>query len=259
MKIKYNVTGAKRKSLVSAISRELNLPTLYLGAPSFSYEVGGYRIDKDGTLEGADNRDLVADLQGLDSFEAVSAEYDTPLPEAEPVPDDIQIPCEAEVGGRISPYRDVEEPPAYDSPERPEADEHDRLTIEVPLDGFTEESIVNLEKLIASKASLIRKAIGADTLPIVRTRTTLQFPWFRLSAEPDEASAYAQFISALCEMAKAQKRVNAKETDITNDKFAFRVFLVRLGFVGDDYKASRRALLRNLSGNSAFLSGKPAK
>ncbi len=65
MKINYNITGPKRKSLVGAIGLELNAPTIYLGAPTFAYEVGGYHIDKNGMLEGEDNPNLVADLKGI--------------------------------------------------------------------------------------------------------------------------------------------------------------------------------------------------
>lgn len=54
MKLSYNVTGAERKSLVAAISEELNAPTKYLGAPTFAYEIGDYHIDKAGTLTGPD-------------------------------------------------------------------------------------------------------------------------------------------------------------------------------------------------------------
>ena len=99
MQINYNVTGEKRKSLVGAISQELNAPTKYLGAPTFAYEVGGYHIDKNGVLRGDDNPGLVADLQGLYDFKAITEEYDTPLTEAEPVPEDVQIPYEAALGG----------------------------------------------------------------------------------------------------------------------------------------------------------------
>jgi hypothetical protein len=108
MKLNYNVTGIERKALVGAISLELNAPTTYLGAPTFTYEVGGYHIDKNGMLEGEDNHGLVADLQGLHDFKAITEEYDTPLPEPEPVPEDIQIPYEAALGGRVSPYHDYE-------------------------------------------------------------------------------------------------------------------------------------------------------
>ena len=63
------------------------------------------------------------------------------------------------------------------------------------------------------------------------------------------------FISALCEMAKTQKRITAKGKSVDNEKYAFRCFLLRLGFIGDEYKAERKILLRNLTGSSAFKSG----
>lgn len=131
-------------------------------------------------------------------------------------------------------------------------DEPDTLTMEMPLEGFTEENIAKLEKLIASKAGLIKKALGVDALPIERTDTTLRFPWFAFGTPSEEAKAYAYFICALCTAAKKQQRVTAKEHPVDNEKFTFRVFLIRLGFVGDDYKAARKILLRNLSGNSTF-------
>ena len=56
-------------------------------------------------------------------------------------------------------------------------------------------------------------------------------------------------------MALNQKRITAKEKPVDNDKYAFRCFLLRLGFIGEDYKAERKILLRNLSGSSAFNSG----
>lgn len=140
-----------------------------------------------------------------------------------------------------------------------EPENHDNLTIEMPLEGFTEESIRNLEKLITSKAGLIKKAVGADALPIVRTETTLEFPWFRFGTDGGTVAAYARFIGALCVAAKLQKRVTAQEKVVENEKFAFRVFLIRLGFVGDEYKSARQILLKNLSGNSAFKNGAPSK
>lgn len=140
-----------------------------------------------------------------------------------------------------------------------ECETDDRLTIEMPLEGFTEAALENLHRLIASKAELIKKAIGTDALPVERTETTLKFPWFRFDADGETVTAYSRFIGALCAAAKEQKRVTAKEKPVENEKFAFRVFLIRLGFVGDEYKAARRILLKNLSGNSAFKSGKPPK
>jgi len=134
----------------------------------------------------------------------------------------------------------------------------DRLTLEVPREGFTKQTLENLEKLVASKASLIKKAIGADDLSIEQTETTLKFPWFPL-ATGDEVEAYTLLIHGFCKVAKERKRINAKEKPVENEKFAFRVFLIQLGFVGDEYKAARKILLKKLTGNSAFRYGSAAK
>ena len=58
-------------------------------------------------------------------------------------------------------------------------------------------------------------------------------------------------------MARNAKRVVAKEKETDNDKYAFRCFLLRLGFIGAEFKTERKILLRNLVGSSAFRSGQP--
>ena len=251
MQINYNVTGAKRKSLVDAISQELNMPTKYLGAPTFAYEVGDYHIDKNGILRGTDNPGLVADLQGLHDFKVIAEEYDTPPQEAEPVPEDAQIPYEAALGGRVSPYHDYEEPPAYGEP--------NHLTIEMPRSAFTDMALENLKRLVESKSALIKKALGTDCTPIITGEETISFPWFQCELTSDEVKAYTHFVTALCEIAKTQQRVNATEKQVENEKYAFRCFLLRLGFVGSEFKTERKILLKNLSGNSAFKNGAPPK
>ena len=61
---------------------------------------------------------------------------------------------------------------------------------------------------------------------------------------------------AICNMAKTQKRINAKEKEYDNEKYAFRFFLLRLNFIGDAYKTSRKILMRNFTGSSAFKTAK---
>ena len=118
-------------------------------------------------------------------------------------------------------------------------------------------SLENLKAIITAKGSLIKKALGTDDLPIEVTEYKVSFPWFPAGYTPDELNAYGQFIEKLCEMARNQKRVTAKEKETDNEKYAFRCFLLRLGFIGNEYKVARKILLRNLSGSSAFRSGQP--
>ena len=93
-----------------------------------------------------------------------------------------------------------------------------------------------------------------DKLPIEVTDSAVKFPWFS-ECGADERKAYTHFISALCDLAANAKRVTAKEKETDNDKYAFRCFLLRLGFIGAEYKAERKILLRNLTGSSAFRLG----
>lgn len=127
----------------------------------------------------------------------------------------------------------------------------DRLTISVPRNTLSDEKLTMLEKIIAGKASLLKKAIGTDTLTVKTSVEKISFPWFPYTQDSDEISAYTELVTKLCEMTNRQKRVGTvKETD--NEKYTFRCFLLRLGMIGTEYKITRKILLRNLTGNSAF-------
>lgn len=139
-----------------------------------------------------------------------------------------------------------------------ESERDDNLfVVEMPRKGFSGEAYDNLQKIIASKASVLRKALGTHMLLVNATEDKLIFPWFTLHGLDGEADAYTKLISAICKMAKGQKRVIARERNVTNDKFTMRLFLIRLGFIGDEYKTARKILLRNLTGNSAWKNGPP--
>ena len=105
------------------------------------------------------------------------------------------------------------------------------------------------------RAALSKKALGVDDLPLEITDTKVSFPWFPATPTPDEMNAYDTFICKLCELARNQKRVSAAEKPTDNEKYAFRCFLLRLGFIGAEYKTARKILLKNLSGSSAFRNG----
>lgn len=127
----------------------------------------------------------------------------------------------------------------------------DCLTISVPRDTLLDEKIAVLEQIIVGKASQLKKAIGTDTLTVKISEDSISFPWFPLTQDSDKIRAYTELITRLCEMANRLKRAGAvKETD--NEKYTFRCFLLRLGMIGAEYKTTRKILLRNLTGNSAF-------
>ena len=135
-------------------------------------------------------------------------------------------------------------------------DEPVALTISMPRDFFTEQSMNNLLKLIANKETLLKHALNTESLAVNECEERVEFPWFTVEKDGD-GDAYAKFITMLCEFAKNLQRVVNKPDTSDNEKYAFRCFLLRLGMIGEEYKPVRRVLLRNLTGSSAFRHGKP--
>ena len=129
------------------------------------------------------------------------------------------------------------------------------LTVSLPRESFTDAALENLHRLVDAKAALIKKALAVESLPVEADAEKVSFPWFADGQDGDSAKAYTHFITALCDMARKQKRVTAKERPADNEKYAFRCFLLRLGFIGEEYKNERKVLLKNLSGNGSFKSG----
>ena len=75
------------------------------------------------------------------------------------------------------------------------------------------------------------------------------FPWFVDHGLDGEIDAYAKLICAMAKMAIAQKRVSATERQQNPDeKLAMRLFLIRLNFIGAEYKRARAILTRNFTG-----------
>ena len=135
-------------------------------------------------------------------------------------------------------------------------DEPEALTISMPRDFFTEQSMNNLLQLIANKETLLKHALNTESLAVNECEETVEFPWFTVEKDGD-GDAYTRFITALCEFAKNLKRVVNKPDASDNEKYAFRCFLLRLGMIGAEFKPARKVLLRRLTGSSAFRHGKP--
>ena len=108
------------------------------------------------------------------------------------------------------------------------ADATTGLAIQMPMPDHV--TLANLYALVEAKGSLIKKALGVEDLPIRRLDDRLEFPWFPADAEPEEVKSYLHFVTALCDLAKSQKRVSSREKPVENEKYAFRCFLLRLGF-----------------------------
>lgn len=126
-----------------------------------------------------------------------------------------------------------------------------QLNISYPRDTFSEQSLDNLRHLVWAKSQLIKDAFGIQSLHIIVDDQQVSFDWFD-KVNPDEAAAYQQFVDKLVQYAQNHRRILSEPREENNEKYAFRCFLLRLGFIGPKYKAQRKVLLRNLTGSAAF-------
>lgn len=240
MELNFNVTGAKRKELVSEIARIDGSKKEYLGVPSCAYQVGDFHISKDGVVS-ADEEKLMDILETL-----MVAGFE---PAGQTKEEGKDEPQEA--------HSEAEKNEPTEKP-MPSQNKGEALTIEIPLAGFDENALANLDNLIKSKGWLIKKALGIEELPIKVGEASMKFPWFKKMPDSDECQAFTDFIGKLAEHSKKQKRISSKVKKTENEKYAFRCFLLRLGFIGTEYKKQRKILLSRLNGSSAFKVGKPA-
>ncbi len=223
MKAEYNKQGAARKELADAISQITGESAKYLFLPTKAYQIGSIMVGETGTVECEDEALFQKVVQEL-AAKGFRPENRVPILEEGVKP------------GETSEMESV-----------------DTLTISLP-DNLTEEDFVKLQNLVASKASLFKKALGTNDLTIQRGEGKISFPWFH-EADSTKVQVYTKLVTALCQMAKKSKRITAKEHEVPNEKYAFRCFLLRLGFIGSEYKDCRKILLEKLSGSAAYRDG----
>lgn len=227
-----------RKDIVKVISEHFGVESKYLGAPSFAYEIKTpretYIVNREGKIVTAAGEEV-----GLEEL----------------------------LGG-------------------PEAeDEITSYDLEIPMKGHTGKTLRNLVNMIYSKQPLIKKALGLEENIIEDDFVTkinevcidslesfkealegidegshpgidFDFQEETITFKYLENEAAIKLFALINRNAKAQKRALAKVKPTDNEKYTFRTWITRLGMVGDEYKETRKELLQNLSGNSAFRKGK---
>ena len=293
MIITFDLSGRDRKQLVKAISEITGARAVYKFMPTCAYEIDFFTVTKEGTLEFPDRSDteiVEQVLEGLAEreFAVISSYYDNgesametdeDLPTATPTqpdtavvtedeglseetettadtatqPDTAEITETEEVSEETETTADTATQP--DTAAKAESDGIDRFSISMRRDFFDEALFAKLDRLIENKSELFKMAFQTDDLSYEITDDRVTFAWFPWTKESGEGIAYSTFIDLLTKHLKEQKRVNASKTQTDNPKFAMRVFLIKLGMVGEEYKAARKILLRNLEGSSAFRKG----
>ena len=231
MKANYNLTGTKRKELVNAIAEITGEKADYKRMPTCAYEIGDITVDKDGGISCSDEEKMQKVMDALNE-KGFTAEGEQEDGKAEQ-PEQVATTKKENTTGQ--------EPV---------------LTISLPLASA---NVDTLKNLISAKESLIKKALGITDTRINITDEKIEFPWFDRELTPEETNAYLLFLTQLCKLSKELKHASSKPVETDNEKYAFRTWLLRMGFIGPDFKAARKILLKNLSGSSAFRNGAPTK
>jgi len=236
MKLTFNVTKENKKAFVNVLAEITGNKAVYQFTPTYAYAIGDLTVNRDATLTAPDGKDLSSVLAALNAMGYKLIESDNGETTAEQKPEAETV---------------VE-------PAEPETDESGitEYTISLPLASA---NVGTLTNMISAKESLIKKALGITDTRINVTEEKIEFPWFERELSPEEIHAYTTFLSLLCKLSKELKHASSRPVETDNEKYAFRCFLLRLGFIGADYKEDRKVLLQNLTGSAAFRNGAPVK
>lgn len=266
MEIKYNIEKSQRKALAQKIAELTGAEVRYLGVPSCAYEIDFFTLSKDAVLSFSDRSDteiVEAVLNGL-----AESGYDS----------ETVTPPEGTDGANAE---------AEIEPEEANSGFPLNASISFPISEHTVQSLTNLICMIHSRGPLLSKATGGnfsadksladeickhdfrnihELIAFIREwdetnppltgisidSDKLTFDGFGQVTDADHVQTFMKLAAAMNSMAITQKRVQAKDVDDSNEKYAMRVWLVRIGFGGADHKTDRRILLEHLTGHTAF-------
>lgn len=220
-----------RKEMVNALGEHLGIKPQYLGAPSFAYQVGEFTVDRQGIIANKVGEEV--ELRSILAGEDPTVERDITA-----------------------------------------------IEVTVPLDGHDGKTLTNLVNMVCSKQALIKKALSLEGnmveqglmeklkegepttieefLSLAKSSTSgITFnlegiTFTSINTEPEAIKAFTDLVGLLNVKAKELKYASPKPVDTDNEKYTFRAWIMRLRMLGPEYKITRKILLQNLSGNTAF-------
>ena len=282
MKKNYNVTGPARKEMAQVVGQAVGITPVYMKMPTCAYAISNILINRNGELmwdERTDDDTIQKVMEALASA-GYTAEEEAATEEAQP-----------EAAAETEEQQEAAEEAATEATEGETAADPEpvELTVSVPTARHTGNSLRNLVNLIYTRAGLINKALGTgfaaeqglvDAMGeneglhtaedfrravaayeeehglalsgITITPEEIRFSSLPETTDQDRVKAFTELTAMMNKQALDQKRIQAKAVNEDNEKYALRVWLTRLGMKGAEYKTTRKILLENLSGHSAF-------
>lgn len=279
----------ERKVLVRRLGELTGIAPHYTKVPRCAYEIGAYTVERDGSLtveEDAGESGILATLkeEGLikDTEGILEASQEEPGQTEET--DGEETVTDSGYGAEFREEADAQE-----------EEESLDMAISLPMGEHTGVSLRNLVNMVYSRGPLLCKATGGNfhvekelvdalqddsctaavqgflkTLTdyteahggmegLKITEEQISFTGFPIPADKAHTDAFCQLATLMNGMALSQKRIQAKKVNTDNEKYAFRIWLLRLGMNGEDYKSTRKVLMENLGGHAAFRTPEEAE
>lgn len=273
----------ERKAAAARLAELTGENALYTRVPRCAYEIGSFAIERDGTVTMCENSDpavlkTLAEeglLEGLEQPEGSEHEKagEAAHEGAETAYTEERADTENEASMMVS-DRIEEQERTSEGMTVPGA-----AVISLPLEGHTANSLRNLIAMLYSRGRLLSKATGGkfgvtkEQIDALQDRVTVNdiqnrlydglvgliitedkvvFAGFPYTEDAAVLRAFAALCSKMNKQALEQKRIQAKMVNDENEKYAFHIWLTRLGMNGIEHKEARSILMRNLSGHSAF-------
>ena len=296
--LKFELNIADRKTLANRMEELTGIHPYYTRAPLYAYDIGNYTIDRDGNLlvepENADAELLTTLLnegliRGGESIESTDEQPENTEPTENLADEPV---AEEEPDDTAEDEPDAEESESEEQPEEVPLD----LELAFPTSQHNGVSLRNLVNLIYSRGRLISKATGGhfhvetdlvETLRddsctytvanfiealksyeaqcgtamegLVITEEKVSFTGFPTASDYAHLTAFGHLAILMNQQAISQKRIQAKDVNDENEKYALRTWLLRLGMNGPDFKETRKILMENLSGHAAFRTDEEAQ
>ena len=224
--MKYNLT-IDRKEAVARIAELTGEKPFYVGAPRFAYEIRGIILETNSSVVISESADLEL-LEKLISVGIIGANIQARFPMPQ-IPTLHSILATIHSKGRL-----VSKATGGDFYISDELMEH-----------------IKQCHIVADLLSTIESTEEGALRGISLTEDEIVFDGFPPTSDPIEVKAYEELASAIVGFCLCH-RVSPKVVDETNEKFSFRIWLVRLGLNGANYKKEREIFYSRLTGHTAF-------
>lgn len=234
-------TAESRKTIVKAVAGHLEENSVYLGPPTFAYQVGCATIDREGRVIvenvalGEEIREMLI-RNGLakgdiDEMKITSTTIEVPL-------DDMDVQGIKNILNMLHSKQYL-------------------INRSIGTEGFRVSPAV-VVALETGEFATAEEAIAKveETAGYGRgfhfTSNGIAFTGFPFTTDAVQVKAYAELAAMMVAYAKGHKHIRPTETIAENEKYYMRIWLVRLGLGGKGAKETRHQLLKNLNGHTAF-------